>query len=633
MDSNPVWAICVLGSARSAGVHTRLHALAEALQPTVLLPALGLLVLAPLARAQLFEDWRTRLDLEPAAPDVGQVCAAGPNGELYVAGHTRPASSQWLDALLVRLDGSGALVWSRTHSGDVASDSARAIAVDPGSGNVYAAIHRLIDHPTNDARVVAWDPNGNELWSFVYAGRAADRDFVGGHRMALDGAGNLYVPFQSMGASVPGGSGFDIVVVSLAPDGTVRWEDRHDGAAHVNDYPADIAVDGQRVLVCGHVDLGGAGIGKLFLRAYGLDGVPLWTRTVAVPGIATLADELAFDADGNAYVAGRALDGFLYMDAWLWSFDPAGNPRWATAIGTQGLIGRSFLRLGALGELVLAGSDQGETNDVFVVGFDRAGNRRWSAAWDGIGTEDVATALALDEDGQCAITVSNGAPDRFHLLAYSRDGARTVARPVVTGSSAWISHALAVSPRDTVCCGSAAAGGTAANELLVLRLRTPFEAFCFGDGSSGACPCGNASPAGERRGCAHSHGPGARLTATGASSVAADELVLATAGLPAATTAILLQSDARVASIPFGDGLRCIDGALRRAYTGAASSGSLLFPRAGDPSFSARSAALGDPLAPGSTRHYQLYFRNATPAFCTPDTFNMSNAISVEWGA
>ena len=46
-----------------------------------------------------------------------------------------------------------------------------------------------------------------------------------------------------------------------------------------------------------------------------------------------------------------------------------------------------------------------------------------------------------------------------------------------------------------------------------------------------------------------------------------------------------------------------------------------------DPSITARSAALGDPIAPGDTRFYQVYYRDAAGAFCPPETFNATNGV------
>jgi hypothetical protein len=103
--------------------------------------------------------------------------------------------------------------------------------------------------------------------------------------------------------------------------------------------------------------------------------------------------------------------------------------------------------------------------------------------------------------------------------------------------------------------------------------------------------------------------------------------------LPTALT-IFLQGNVQIAPPPFGDGLRCAGGALKRLYVTSASQGGTHAPPTGGPSVSARSAALGDPIAPGSVRIYQTYYRDASPAFCpTPpgSTFNSTNGLRVQW--
>jgi hypothetical protein len=80
--------------------------------------------------------------------------------------------------------------------------------------------------------------------------------------------------------------------------------------------------------------------------------------------------------------------------------------------------------------------------------------------------------------------------------------------------------------------------------------------------------------------------------------------------------------------------LRCVGGTLKRLYVKAASAGSVSAPQPGDPSITARSAQLGDPIAPGSSRHYQVYYRDPGLAFCTPpqgNGFNIGNALEVVW--
>ena len=69
----------------------------------------------------------------------------------------------------------------------------------------------------------------------------------------------------------------------------------------------------------------------------------------------------------------------------------------------------------------------------------------------------------------------------------------------------------------------------------------------------------------------------------------------------------MLQGDAVVGSgAVFGQGVRCVDGALTRLYAKSASGGSITAPdsSAGDPTISTRSAELGDPIQPGESRWY-----------------------------
>jgi hypothetical protein len=64
------------------------------------------------------------------------------------------------------------------------------------------------------------------------------------------------------------------------------------------------------------------------------------------------------------------------------------------------------------------------------------------------------------------------------------------------------------------------------------------------------------------------------------------------------------------------------------------SSGVCSAPGPGDPSITARSAAKGDPISPGMTRYYQVYYRDPSQVFCpapTGNTFNMSSAVQITW--
>jgi hypothetical protein len=152
------------------------------------------------------------------------------------------------------------------------------------------------------------------------------------------------------------------------------------------------------------------------------------------------------------------------------------------------------------------------------------------------------------------------------------------------------------------------------------------SAYCFGDGSGTACPCGNAGLAGN--GCASSVNPaGANLIGNGFPSIAADTVMLISTGTPSAP-ALFFQGTARTsggAGATFGDGLLCASGIVTRLKLTQAVLGEARVPVSGDPQLS----QIGGITAPG-TYAYQVWYREA-PAFCTPATFNLTNGYEIVW--
>lgn len=161
-----------------------------------------------------------------------------------------------------------------------------------------------------------------------------------------------------------------------------------------------------------------------------------------------------------------------------------------------------------------------------------------------------------------------------------------------------------------------------------------FVAFCPGDGSGTPCPCGNSGVTGH--GCDNSSATGgALLTVTGAASLSADTVQFTSSSEKPTPVSIVLQGTASTSPINFGDGLRCTGGNLKRLYAKIALNGVVTAPQSGDPTVSARSAALGDPISLGATRCYQVYYRDSSATFCPAplgSTFNVSNAIAIAWG-
>ncbi|MBL8860485.1 MAG: hypothetical protein JNK02_00595 [Planctomycetes bacterium] len=151
--------------------------------------------------------------------------------------------------------------------------------------------------------------------------------------------------------------------------------------------------------------------------------------------------------------------------------------------------------------------------------------------------------------------------------------------------------------------------------------------YCFGDGSGVACPCGNSSAVGDNVGCLSSLNVGGKLRATGCSSLSNDTVVLIGTQMPN-SSALYFQGTTQAGGgngVAFGDGKRCAAGAIIRLGTKANAAGASSYPVGADLAVSVR----GLVAVPG-TRTYQVWYRNAA-AFCTADTFNLTNGLQLTW--
>jgi hypothetical protein len=237
------------------------------------------------------------------------------------------------------------------------------------------------------------------------------------------------------------------------------------------------------------------------------------------------------------------------------------------------------------------------------------------------GTYTVITyAWAPDNPGfQSAVAVNGGIPT---MVGGAWPG----------GYVLGVTHAI-----DTV---TIAAGGTIAVNVAVglsyctlnglqihkeLGPPSPLIAFCFGDGTGTACPCGNSGAIGN--GCASSvNAAGGNLAGTGNASITNDTLSLNGSGMSNAS-ALYFQGTTQIAGGlggTFGDGLRCAGGAVIRLGTKTNVNGASSYPGGSTP------ISIRGNNAAGVTRHYQCWYRNAA-AFCQPETYNLTNGGSVTW--
>jgi len=137
------------------------------------------------------ELWSTLFDPSGGFDDAGIGVVEASDGSLYVAGSA--GTSRTADALVSRHDGVGApLWWDTAGAGGVAADYAIGVATTPDGGVVATGTRYDTVGNESDIWVRRFDPEGNELWSWVYV--EPGEDFADDAAdVVVDANGSLFV--------------------------------------------------------------------------------------------------------------------------------------------------------------------------------------------------------------------------------------------------------------------------------------------------------------------------------------------------------------------------------------------------------------------------------------------------------
>jgi len=581
--------------------------------------------------------------LTPRSPHAARPALA----LLALAVSATVASAQCEDAKLVARDGAGADLFGRAVAlaegrvliGAWLDDEACPLDPDCNSGSAYI-FDRTASGWVEAAKLTASDGARKALFGIAVA-LDGDTAVVGAQRAVVGGVerGAAYV-FERRGAGWIE---------------TVRLRSR-DGAAE-DRFGASLAISGSTIVVgapdhdaTGYEDSGAA---YVFQRtATGWEQAAKLLPTVAFTNdafgaavdiagdtvlVGSPGEDHAGDSSGSVYVFRRGPSGFE-PEARLSAADADwhdGFGGFVSVSGQRALVGAS-------------GDDEGGSNTGAAYVFERSGTD-WT---------QTAKLVALDAESG----------DRFGSAGAIADGIAVVGAPFkdttgfisgaayvfVRGSSDWrhvarlvpeelvagdfLGAAVAVRSR-TVAVGARGddnAGDQAGAAYLfeVPDFAVPFG-FCGGQpatqtGSAvgvvrkGAC--GNPDLL---AGCANSTGTGAELAACGSASVAADDLLLVLAGLPAAQPTLLFMGAGATQSW-FGDGLLAVAagdaGLLRFPVRQADADGALTL----GPGLVALARATFPPeahLLAGGTWNFQAWYRD--PDGPCHSGFNFSNALAV----
>jgi uncharacterized delta-60 repeat protein len=246
---------------------------------------------------------------------VGRTAVAvGTGGSVFVTG---VSDNNGGDAVLVKFDANGTLLWERTWGG-TAGDWGKSVATDV-DGSVYIAGTQTSFGPSSfGAFVVKFDSAGNLVWQ-----RFADG--TDGNAVAVGPDGSVYATGTTPRIQI---GDFDLFVMKITPAGTLVWQ-RNYSAGNVVDPRGGMTVapDGS-IVVAGAIQAPKAGITDLAALIVKLtpDGALVFDKQFVgknseeAKGVAVAPD------DGTIYVTGSTTSfGAGSQDAFLLHLVPTGK--------------------------------------------------------------------------------------------------------------------------------------------------------------------------------------------------------------------------------------------------------------------------------------------------------------------
>lgn len=373
-------------------------------------------------------QWAQTYDGPGNANDESLALAIDGFGNVYVTGWSSGSGTSG-DYATIKYGPDGDELWVQRYNGPLGngSDIANAISVDD-LGNVYVTGRSAGDSGTNlDYATIKYNTDGIQQWVQRYNGPGNDWDEA--TSIAVDNSGNVYVTGRSWGD----GTGFECSTIKYSSDGTELWVHRFTAPGSVSEGGHAIAVDNSgNVYVSGQTDGLATNLDYLTIK-YNPDGVVQWIQTYDGPVSGSdLVYAMVIDDQGNVYVTGDS-DGDGYATV---KYDSDGVEQW---VQRNGLDYGYAIAVDLFGDVYVAGDVYTtSSSDYGLVKYNSEGVQQWVQYYNGPGNNnDHARAVAIDDSGYVYVTgASDDNPGRaLTTIKYSQEDFNPVGINFFNGTS------------------------------------------------------------------------------------------------------------------------------------------------------------------------------------------------------
>ncbi|MFH1228488.1 MAG: SBBP repeat-containing protein [Planctomycetota bacterium] len=313
--------------------------------------------------------------------------------------------------------------------GGLGDETANAVAVD-GAGNIYVtgwtySFGAITSTPT-EVFVIKYNSQGTLLWQKNWGGLGNDS----GNAIAVSQFGDVYVAGSTEGFGVV--STTDVFVLKYTTNGILSWQKTWGGNGQ--DIAYDIALDEllshNRIYVTGSTDSFGAGNNDAFLLSYDTAGNLNWQRVWGDHGI-NIAHGVDTDSLGDIYVAGGSNSntfGSNTYDAFILKYNANGTLTWQRIWGGMNDEIAKDIVVDASDNIYLAGDSieygSGAYN-TFVLCYDSVGTNLWQDIWSSFAGNEFTGGIAVSGSNLYINGYSNGFGDQTNNIFIIRINSST----------------------------------------------------------------------------------------------------------------------------------------------------------------------------------------------------------------
>jgi len=228
------------------------------------------------------------------------------DGGYVIAGYTCPNINELIEMYLVKVNGFGDTLWTRSYLG-TDDRAAYSVKQTPDGGYILTGFNPFYGGVQYDIYLIRTDSIGDTLWTRIYGGTDHDRAYE--VQPTTDGGYIVGGWTESFGSGPS-----DIYVIRTDSVGDTLWTRTYGGAVGEVAYSIKQTPDGGYIIAGGTSSFGSQN-GDLYLVRIDAQGDTMWTLVYGVSDVGIIASVDLTNDEG--YIVAGGLSGENYADAWL----------------------------------------------------------------------------------------------------------------------------------------------------------------------------------------------------------------------------------------------------------------------------------------------------------------------------